>query len=364
MGKVAGSKRDYEEERRQRMEENKKRMEELRLNKLAAALLATSPKSNPVKQSKMKTPRKHLSPVLRTANKPAPNYKEVHVIDPSERVRRSYPSHSRRDLLNRVYASDAIRTYAIERAAQLQSSLDAEYPSFIKPMLQSHVTGGFWLSLQHNFCHKHLPHHDDTVTLVDEDGEEFETKYLIDKNGLSGGWRGFSIAHDLVDGDALVFQLIKPLTFKVHIVRAYESEEKEAEAADEEEEAAEDHEEEEKEVEDRKEEKREAAVKYLTRSAKRIRATRFNELIRASLVAEQNAIGQAKQVISLVRSNELVRASLVAKQDVIGQPSHRDLTNYYDVLTALGRKRNQTAIYDVIDAQLNKKQGIKWNPSN
>ncbi|KAI6677927.1 hypothetical protein NL676_038723 [Syzygium grande] len=230
--KMAGTKRDYEESRRQRMEENKKRMEELHLNKLAAALVATSPKSTPVKQSKMRTPRKQSEPSSvpvrrssRTANKPAPNYKEVFEIGPLERVRRSY---SRRDLSNRVYASDAIRAYAIERAEQLQSSLDAEFPSFIKPMLQSHVTGGFWLSLQHNFCHKHLPHRDDTVTLVDEDGEEFETKYLIEKNGLSGGWRGFSIAHDLVDGDALVFQLIEPLTFKVHIVRAYESEEKEA----------------------------------------------------------------------------------------------------------------------------------------
>lgn len=278
MGKVVGSKRDYEECRRQRMEENKKRMEELRLNKLAAALTAASPKSTPVKQSKMRTPRRqpetYSEPVRRssrTANKPAPNYKEVIEINPSERVRRSY---SRRDLLNRVYASDTIRTYAIERAEQLQSSLDAELPSFIKPMLQSHVTGGFWLSLPYNFCHKHIPHRDDTVTLVDEDGEEFETKYLIDKNGLSGGWRGFSIAHDLVDGDALVFQLIQPLTFKVHIVRAYESEEKEAEVAEgEDEEEAEDRGKE-KEAEVRKEEKREADVKYLTRSAKRIRASR------------------------------------------------------------------------------------------
>ncbi|XP_030525001.1 B3 domain-containing protein Os06g0194400-like [Rhodamnia argentea] len=277
MGKMDGGskKRDYEECRRQRMEENKKRMEELRLNKLAAALVPTSPKSTPVKQSKMRTPRKQSEPSSvpvrrsgRTANKPAPNYKDVLEIGPLERVRRSY---SRRDLSNRVYASDAIRAYAIERAEQLQSSLDAEFPSFIKPMLQSHVTGGFWLSLQHDFCRKHLPHRDDTVTLVDEDGEEFETKYLIEKNGLSGGWRGFSIAHDLVDGDALVFQLIEPLTFKVHIIRAYESEEKEAEVTEEEE--AKDPEKK-KAAEGHKEVEREADVPYLTRSAKRIRASR------------------------------------------------------------------------------------------
>lgn len=66
-----------------------------------------------------------------------------------------------------------------------------------------------------HFCKKHLPHRDEMVTLVDEAGEEHLTKYLGDKNGLSGGWRGFAIDHDLVDGDALVFQLIKPTVFKV-----------------------------------------------------------------------------------------------------------------------------------------------------
>lgn len=53
------------------------------------------------------------------------------------------------------------------------------------------------------------------VTLVDEEGEEFVTKYLADKTGLSGGWRGFSIDHNLVDGDALVFHLVAPRVFKV-----------------------------------------------------------------------------------------------------------------------------------------------------
>lgn len=56
-----------------------------------------------------------------------------------------YRSYQRRDLLNRVYASDEVRIYAIHRADQIQSSLGADFPSFVKPMLQSHVTGGFWL---------------------------------------------------------------------------------------------------------------------------------------------------------------------------------------------------------------------------
>lgn len=51
----------------------------------------------------------------------------------------------RRDLSDRVYASDAARAYAEETAKALQSQLASGFPSFVKLMLQSHVTGGFWL---------------------------------------------------------------------------------------------------------------------------------------------------------------------------------------------------------------------------
>ena len=61
----------------------------------------------------------------------------------------------------------------------------------------------------------HLPNHDEMITLADEDENESPVKYLAEKTGLSGGWRGFAIDHELVDGDALVFQLIKPTKFQV-----------------------------------------------------------------------------------------------------------------------------------------------------
>ena len=51
----------------------------------------------------------------------------------------------RRDLSDRVYASDEARLYAQTRAEEVQSELDPEIPSFVKPMTQSNVTGGFWL---------------------------------------------------------------------------------------------------------------------------------------------------------------------------------------------------------------------------
>lgn len=53
------------------------------------------------------------------------------------------------------------------------------------------------------------------MTLIDEQGHEYPTIYLAKKTGLSGGWKGFAVAHELVDGDAVVFQLVRPTTFKV-----------------------------------------------------------------------------------------------------------------------------------------------------
>ncbi|GMH02700.1 hypothetical protein Nepgr_004539 [Nepenthes gracilis] len=217
----------YEECRKQRLEENKTRMEELNLFKLSQSLKTTqSPKTSPLRKVKPRLPRDQLlhTPLRRSsrvADKAPPNYKE-YTFEAFERCRRI---HRRRDLLNRAYASDDDRIYAVQRAEDMESSLDSEFPRFVKPMLQSHVTGGFWLGLPVQFCKTHLPDHDDMITLVDEDGGEWETKYLAGKTGLSGGWRGFSIDHELVDGDALVFQLIRPTKFKVYIVRVNSSEE-------------------------------------------------------------------------------------------------------------------------------------------
>lgn len=59
------------------------------------------------------------------------------------------------------------------------------------------------------------------MTLIDEDGDEYPTIYLARKTGLSGGWKGFAVAHDLVDGDALVFQLIRRTAFKVNYEDTY-----------------------------------------------------------------------------------------------------------------------------------------------
>lgn len=162
----------------------------------------------------------------RVAKIPAKEYNEAVTYECFEFERRIYKrsGNGTRDFSNRVYASDKERATAICKAEEVELGLGGDYPTFVKPMTQSHVTGGFWLGLPRFFCHKNLPRRDEAVTLIDEKGEEFPTVYLAHKNGLSGGWRGFSIDHGLVDGDALVFQLIRPIAFKVYIIRAYNSE--------------------------------------------------------------------------------------------------------------------------------------------
>ncbi|XP_076934395.1 B3 domain-containing protein Os01g0234100-like [Bidens hawaiensis] len=113
------------------------------------------------------------------------------------------------------------KSTAIDRATEVQASLPPELPSFLKSMLPSHVSSCFWLGLPKGFCDLHMPKQDETVVLLDEDEHEYDTKFLAHKTGLSGGWRGFSMAHNLLAGDALVFQLIDHWKFRVYIVRAH-----------------------------------------------------------------------------------------------------------------------------------------------
>ncbi|KAI3803692.1 hypothetical protein L1987_31852 [Smallanthus sonchifolius] len=220
---VAPNKANYEDCRQKRLEENKKRMEELKLTVLAQSLRTiSSPKPSPMKKVN-RTPRKSLdlSAVRRSnrvADKPPPSYKEV-PIEPLG-IRRSY-GKSVRDLSNRVYASYEDREYASGKADELHSTLQSDFPSFVKPMLQSHVSGILKMlnlyGLPVSFCKSYLPKRDEIMTLVDEDGAEWQTKYLHRKTGLSGGWKRFAEDHELADGDALVFQLIKSTVFKMVI---------------------------------------------------------------------------------------------------------------------------------------------------
>ncbi|KAK3122965.1 hypothetical protein QOZ80_8AG0621200 [Eleusine coracana subsp. coracana] len=219
----------YEEQRRRQIEANKRKLEELQLHHLSAAVreAAAAATKSPSKKQKPRVPRRAPGEGMETLRRSGrvaklptqPKYREF-VPDFERRIRRSTGRGRRSDLDNRVYATEEERTYAITKAEELEEGLKSPFPTFVKPMTQSHVTGGFWLGLPTQFCRKHLPKRDETITLVDEANDEFDTLYLAPKTGLSAGWRGFSIYHELVDGDCLVFELVERKRFKVYIIRA------------------------------------------------------------------------------------------------------------------------------------------------
>lgn len=213
----------YEEVRKQRLEENKKRMEELNLVALCNSFSEarnSAHKTTPQRNAKPRTPKLERGPVSvrrssRVANIPAPDYREAPIDIPY--VRRSY---GRRSLFSVRCANPEERQEAVETAAKIESELGTAHPTFLKPMLQSHVSGGFWLGLPTQFCSMHMPKRNEWMILEDENGEDSRTLFLSGKTGLSAGWRGFSIEHQLEDGDCLVFQQVQPTRFKVYIVRA------------------------------------------------------------------------------------------------------------------------------------------------
>ncbi|XP_073024742.1 uncharacterized protein [Primulina eburnea] len=118
-----------------------------------------------------------------------------------------------------MYEDVEAKFSVMERADRVLSQLENEHPYFLKCMLPSNVSHGFWLHLPKNFCSLHLPNHDCPIVLVDEWGNEYYTSYLLGRHGLSAGWRGFSISHRLLKGDILIFHLIEPCKLKVHILR-------------------------------------------------------------------------------------------------------------------------------------------------
>ena len=72
-----------------------------------------------------------------------------------------------------------------------------------------------WQYIPAQFSMEHLPDRDTKLALVDEDEEEFRTLYRPHSSSLNVGWRDFADDHELVDGDCLVFQLVKRTLFKV-----------------------------------------------------------------------------------------------------------------------------------------------------
>ncbi|KAF6171146.1 hypothetical protein GIB67_012220 [Kingdonia uniflora] len=68
------------------------------------------------------------------------------------------------------------------------------------------------------FCNSYLPENDYIITLVDKNKAICTVQYM-DKV-FCGGWKTFSIDHNLVEGDSTVFHLVKRTEFQVYVIRA------------------------------------------------------------------------------------------------------------------------------------------------
>eukprot|EP00667_Euglena_gracilis_P012071 EG_transcript_12379 len=148
------------------------------------------------------------------------------------------PGQSRRDYwavgwVNTVWpATESVRaTLARAEEAAAQSS----GPTGVKVMLPSHVAGGFWLQLPSEFT-RCLPQAmgKHALVLQDTEGADSPVVWLrrgVSGGGLSGGWRGFAIAHRLAVGDVVLFEKTDDRTIRASIFRAVSDADRQALAA-------------------------------------------------------------------------------------------------------------------------------------
>ncbi|KAJ6365020.1 hypothetical protein OIU76_029905 [Salix suchowensis] len=141
------------------------------------------------------------------------------LYDKSGESREPRSRKRKKDAFSVFYDSTETKSPAMELAEVIRANLEAAYPSFAKTLVRSNVTVGFWMHLPMRFCKMHLPKNDTTVFLENESGEEYILNYIAERTALSGGWKAFCAANNLLEGDVLVFHLVKPSRFKVYIVR-------------------------------------------------------------------------------------------------------------------------------------------------
>ncbi|CAN1133501.1 B3 domain-containing protein Os06g0194400 [Linum perenne] len=123
--------------------------------------------------------------------------------------------------VDHLYRDAEAMNIVMNKAEEIKANLCRDHPVLVKILLPSHVKGGFSLGLLKDFCDDHMPMMDQMVELEDENGRVWLAKYLAGKQAFSGGWRGFSNHHKLVEGDVAVFELVRPAKFKVRYLRFF-----------------------------------------------------------------------------------------------------------------------------------------------
>ncbi|CAA2955690.1 B3 domain-containing Os01g0234100-like [Olea europaea subsp. europaea] len=159
-----------------------------------------------------------MSPILRRRKKPSTSKSKDAKHDSAGTLISN--GHATNDGSSSAVTPVQVKSPTMIRAEEVQLSLGNEHPNFLKTLVRSHVASCFWMGLPMPFCKLFLPTKDTTVTIEDENGEEFGVKYIANKTGLSAGWRKFVSGNKLLEGDVLIFQLVGPCRFKVYIIRA------------------------------------------------------------------------------------------------------------------------------------------------
>ncbi|XP_020273930.1 B3 domain-containing protein Os05g0481400-like isoform X2 [Asparagus officinalis] len=218
----------YEEIRRKRVQENLKHLEDLGISKISKGLLEVAQIEHKLQKSySSPKPKKkfEISELRRSSRerKPGISYSEEAYNEELVSHRRSYKRSMNKNA-DRAYTG-RIASYqqiaaAVKRAEKLEMDLKSPHPSFVKTMVRSHVSSCFWLGLPTKFCKDNLPLSELRMVLEDEEGKEYDAVYIGKRTGLSGGWRGFALDHNLEDGDALIFELTEPARFKIYIIKA------------------------------------------------------------------------------------------------------------------------------------------------
>ncbi|KAI3941358.1 hypothetical protein MKW92_005305, partial [Papaver armeniacum] len=221
----------YEEARKQRLKDNKRRFEELGVSKMANNLIdGDKTKNKAPRQVKSKTTPVIPADLVRRSSRPR---NQVTYSEGQEGFRtkgeEGFRTKGKERLGTKIcktsyittrVASEAERLDALKRAMSFQRGLLSGNSSFVKSLSFSHVSGSFQMRIPSEFHDNHLSM-ETKVSIVLEDGEGLTNETIY--NGVTGfliaGWKLFSMDHKLDDGDALVFELIEPTRFKVHIFK-------------------------------------------------------------------------------------------------------------------------------------------------
>lgn len=238
--RAAASGAAYEEQRRKRVLENLKHLEDLGIAEMSKSLLQAARlqklnkagvRAGPKERKKFDATEVRRSSRAKTTVSYKDDFGELDAFLRGTRRSGGRNTEHGREYTGRIPSYEQ-QQRAFRKAEKLQDSLDPNNPSFVKTMVRSHVSSCFWLGLPISFCKNNLPSKEFRMVLEDEEGLEFDAVYIGNRTGLSGGWRGFAMHHNLEEGDSLVFELAEHDKFKIYIIKAIDDDVKEAEPDD------------------------------------------------------------------------------------------------------------------------------------